>query len=155
MRRRLIRARFSFDRFAFRWAATDPRPADDVLAALRATGGQPFRVPGAGDEGALSHLACHAEDIYRPLGVTGRTDPAARAVVLTQLVSHRGAVRAGLLDGLALSATDTPWTHGDGRPVTGSTSALVTTLTGRTAALDELSGPGVEDLRSRLVPPAR
>lgn len=146
----LIRAGFSFDRFASRWALADPRTNGDVLTALRGTDGQPFRVPGAGDEGELSHLACHTEDIFRPLGITERTDPAARAVVLTHLVTRKGAIKAGLIDGLALSAIDTDWSHGDGQPITGTTSALVTSLTGRTAALGELSGTGVEDLRNRL-----
>lgn len=150
----LVRARFSFDRFAANWATADPRTTSEISAALRNTGNRSFNVPGASPESELSHLACHAEDIYRPLGITNRTSANSREVVLNQLVSHRGGIQSGLLDGLRITATDVDWIHGDGRTVTGTTSAILTTLIGRAAALDELSGPGAGVLRDRLTPPA-
>lgn len=61
-----------------------------------------------------------------------------------------GALIPGLLDGLAISATDTDWTFGSGAPVVGSASALITTLAGRSAALDELSGYGTAQVCERL-----
>ena len=51
--------------------------------------------------------------------------------------------------GLTLQATDTDWSHGSGPLVSGPARALMLATTGRKAALDELSGPGVETLRAR------
>lgn len=51
---------------------------------------------------------------------------------------------------LALAATDGPFAVGDGPCVQGPTLALTMTMAGRDAWLDELSGPGVSVLRSRL-----
>jgi uncharacterized protein (TIGR03083 family) len=146
----LARARFRFDGFAATWATGDPRSPRELVEALRTTRDRAFRVPGAPAEAALSHLVCHAEDVLRPLGVEHRTPPEARRAVLHQLVTRRGAIAPGLLDGLALTATDTGWAQGTGDPVGGSSSALVTTLVSRTAALDELTGAGVGRLRERL-----
>jgi hypothetical protein len=50
---------------------------------------------------------------------------------------------------VTLRATDTDWSHGSGPEVTGPAIALVMAMTGRKAALDDLSGPGVDVLRSR------
>ena len=54
--------------------------------------------------------------------------------------------------GLRFVATDVPWTAGSGLEVRGAIAELLLTLAGRTSALDQLDGDGVDDLRSRLVP---
>lgn len=147
----LAAARFSFDAMADRWARRDPRSSREILDALRATAAGRFRVPGAPAEAPLSHLVIHLEDIYRPLGITERTSPRSAEVVLDQMTGpRRGSLTPGLLDGLALSATDADWTFGSGAPVVGSASALITTLAGRSAALGELSGDGTSRVRERL-----
>lgn len=145
-------ARFDFDTMADRWARRDPRSHREVLDALRATAHGRFRVPGAPAEAPLSHLVIHLEDIYRPLGVACRTSPRSAEVVLDQMTGprFRGSLTPGLLDGLALSASDADWTFGNGAPVVGSASALITTLAGRSVALDELSGDGAVSVRERL-----
>jgi hypothetical protein len=43
-------------------------------------------------------------------------------------------------------ATDTEWSVGEGTLVEGPVEALLLLLTGRTAWLDRLSGPGVDGL---------
>ena len=53
------------------------------------------------------------------------------------------------VEGVTLQATDTDWSHGSGPLVSGPVMALVLATTGRTAALDQLTGPGVGVLRSR------
>jgi len=58
------------------------------------------------------------------------------------------------IDGLRLVATDADWSHGDGAEVTGPRLPLLLAMTGRTAAVDALSGAGVATLRSRM-PAAR
>jgi hypothetical protein len=53
------------------------------------------------------------------------------------------------IDGVTLRATDGSWTHGTGPEASGQLLSLVLAMTGRTAALDDLSGEGVAVLRSR------
>jgi len=52
--------------------------------------------------------------------------------------------------GLRLTATDTAWTNGDGPEVSGPILSLVMAMTGRAAAVDDLSGDGVATLRARM-----
>jgi uncharacterized protein (TIGR03083 family) len=86
----MLRARFSFDRAADRWATTDPRSTSEVLSGLRETEHRAFAVPGAPVEAPLSHLVIHAEDVYRPLGVPSPTDPHNARIALEQLTTPRG-----------------------------------------------------------------
>jgi hypothetical protein len=51
---------------------------------------------------------------------------------------------------LRLEATDIDWTHGNGPTVSGDAEALLLAITGRTTALDRLSGDGLPTLRGRL-----
>ena len=53
------------------------------------------------------------------------------------------------IDGLTLRATDTGWTTGSGPEVTGPHLSLILAMTGRSAALAELDGAGVDTLKSR------
>ena len=146
----MVRAGFRFDRAADRWARADRRPPADVVAALRDTEHRRFEAgPGAPAEAPLSHLVIHAQDVYRPLGIPSPTDPEDAAIALGQLTGRR-APAPGLLDGLAFAATDADWRHGTGLPVAGPATALLTTLAGRPAALDELTGEGVAQVRARL-----
>ena len=145
-------ARFSFDRMADRWARRDARSPRQLVEALRATTHGSFGVPGAPAEAPLSHLVIHLEDIYRPLGLAHDLDPRSAEIVLEQMTGPRFRASSvpGLLDGVALAASDTAWRSGTGAPVVGSSSALIATLAGRTAALDELSGDGARLVRARI-----
>jgi len=49
-----------------------------------------------------------------------------------------------------LRATDIDWEHGSGPEVTGPGEALLMTMTGRPAAVADLSGPGLGTLATRL-----
>ena len=148
----MARARFDFDRAADRWATSDARSPAEVLTGLRDTQRRTFSAPGGPAEAPLSHLVIHAQDVYRPLGVPSPTDPESARIVLAQLVSPRarGLVPPSRLEGLAFSATDTDWRHGEGSPVSGPATALLSTLAGRSAALADLTGDGVADVRTRL-----
>jgi len=57
--------------------------------------------------------------------------------------------RTGHFSGTTLRATDTEWQHGTGPEVSGPAIALVMAMTGRKAALDDLTGEGVAVLRDR------
>ena len=146
---KMAAARFDFDRLAARWATRNGRSNRDLVDSLRATAHEKFNVPGAPAEAPLSHLIIHSEDIYRPLGTRPVISVDAANSTLDQ-TTRRGFVKKGLLDGIALTTTDTGWSIGDGAEGTGSASALITTIAGRTAALDELSGNGAGLLSARL-----
>ena len=58
--------------------------------------------------------------------------------------------RAGRkLNGFRLAATDCSWSAGDGLLVEGPIAAILLLLTGRNAALPELSGPGAAEIGTR------
>jgi len=50
---------------------------------------------------------------------------------------------------VTLRATDADWSHGSGPEAAGPALSLLLAMTGRTAALDDLTGDGVAVLRSR------
>jgi hypothetical protein len=51
--------------------------------------------------------------------------------------------------GLTLRATDADWSHGSGPIVEGPAMSLLLATAGRTAAFDDLAGPGLPTLRTR------
>lgn len=99
----------------------------------------------------LGEVLVHSQDIRIPLGIDTPTDLEA----LTQ-VAHFFARRdftvpsKSLVRGLRLRATDGPFEFGEGPAVVGSTLALVMTMAGRAACLDQLDGPGLGTVGERL-----
>jgi hypothetical protein len=55
------------------------------------------------------------------------------------------------LNGLTLTATDADFSIGNGSLVKGPAVALLLAASGRSAALDELSGPGASQLINRVL----
>ncbi len=150
---RMMNNRFDFNRVSDRFARDEPRTNAELAASLRTSAEHRFTPPGLGPEAPLTDIIVHTQDICRPLAIV-RDVPAERAtVVLDFLVSskaHRGFIRKGLVDGLALATTDDSWHHGTGAAVTGPAASLMLAISGRHQALDELSGSGVDILRARL-----
>jgi uncharacterized protein (TIGR03083 family) len=98
----------------------------------------------------LGETIVHSEDIRRPLGI--KHDYPAEAVVTVADFFKGSNLLIGSkrrIDGLTLRATDAEWSHGTGPEVAGPILSLVMAMTGRKAALDDLSGEGVSTLRSR------
>jgi uncharacterized protein (TIGR03083 family) len=92
----------------------------------------------------------HHQDVRRALGYP-RAVPAERLVRILPLVPGNPRLGAGRrIRGLRLAATDVAWQHGDGPEVTGAGEALLMAMTGRPAALNELSGPGLPTLAARI-----
>jgi uncharacterized protein (TIGR03083 family) len=92
----------------------------------------------------------HHQDIRRALGYP-RAVPIERLERILPLVP--GNPRLGArrrIKGLRLAASDVTWQHGDGPDVTGAGEALLMAMTGRSAALDELSGAGKPTLVARI-----
>lgn len=98
----------------------------------------------------LGEELIHGEDIRRPLGIK-REYPDASVVMTLDFYKGSNLIVGAKkrVAGLALKATDTDWNHGDGPAVEGPAMSLLMAMTGRKSVLDDLSGPGVETLRSR------
>jgi uncharacterized protein (TIGR03083 family) len=98
----------------------------------------------------LVDATVHHQDIRRALGYP-RSIPAERIERILPLVPGNPRLGAGKrIKGLRLRATDVEWAHGTGPEVVGTGEALLVTMAGRRAALDELSGPGCPLLAARL-----
>ena len=99
---------------------------------------------------ALGEIMVHGEDIRRAQGAKGE-HPADHLVTLAEAYKKTGLPLYGKrrTAGLRLQATDVDWSTGDGPEVNGPCMSLIMAMVGRTGALGDLAGPGVETLRSR------
>ncbi|WP_433219261.1 maleylpyruvate isomerase family mycothiol-dependent enzyme [Dactylosporangium sp. CS-047395] len=117
-----------------------------------------FRAVGTGRTAASGHLPAwlgevivHGQDVRRPLGLPGTPSVDATTQVARFFAARNFTVASRTaIEGLRLEATDGPFTAGDGPLVRGTTLALTMAMAGRGVFLDELTGPGVETLRSRI-----
>jgi uncharacterized protein (TIGR03083 family) len=99
----------------------------------------------------LGEVVVHAQDIRRPLGLVRAPNVRAMTPVADFFARRDFAVasRTYVTD-LQLRAVDGPFATGTGPLISGSTLALVMSMAGRISYLDELDGPGVPTLRSRI-----
>jgi uncharacterized protein (TIGR03083 family) len=127
---------------------TGGTPADG-LAQFRSLITASTHPPGPVDA-MLGEMIIHAEDIRRPLGIT-REYPAAAVTRVAEFCRGSNLLLGGKKrsTGLTLRATDADWSAGSGPVVSGPGVSLVLAITGRTIALDDLSGDGLATLRSR------
>jgi len=146
----VVRARGDFNRMIRDSAIRrGRRPTAEIVATVRSTVGSRRLAPRTTVYDPLLDLLIHQQDIVRPLGRHRDVPPAAAAAAATRVWEMGfpfGAQRRSA--GLRLAATDVDWTVGEGAEVSGPIAALLLTLSGRTAALPELAGPGVERLRA-------
>lgn len=148
---RFARAGFSFATFAdgeiARHLGADH---DETLANFRAVVGSTTSPPGPRDSW-LGEAIVHAEDIRRPLGIPHVYDTeAVRQVADFYKGSNTLIGTKSRIAGLALRATDTTWSHGEGKEVVGPMLSLLMAMTGRVSACDDLEGPGVPRLRGEV-----
>lgn len=98
----------------------------------------------------LGEILIHGADIRRPLGISHAYPPdAVRQVIDFYKGSNMLSGAKTRIAGLSLRATDDDWQHGQGEPVAGPLLSLLLAMTGRAAACDDLTGPGVATLRNR------
>jgi uncharacterized protein (TIGR03083 family) len=147
---RFSAAGFKFDRFAAQQVAREGSggPAA-TLTAFRAASDRTSAPPGPKDTW-LGEAFVHGEDIRRPLGI--RHDyPLPMVARTVRFYAGSNAIIGGKtrVAGLTLRATDTEFVHGDGPVVEGPAMSLLLAASGRECALAELTGPGVDVLRSR------
>lgn len=101
----------------------------------------------------LGEVVVHAQDIRQPLGLE-RTPSIDALTPVAQFFARRNFAvpSSSRAADLELRADDGPFVAGTGALVTGSTLALVMSMAGRSAYVDELDGPGVQLLRTRTQP---
>lgn len=99
----------------------------------------------------LGEVVVHTQDIRQPLGLPRTPDVDTLTPVIGFFASRNFTVRSrSTIDGLQLRADDGPFFTGTGPLVTGSTLALMMSVAGRGAYLDQLEGPGAPTLRARV-----
>ena len=121
----------------------------DTLAAFRASVKSTKAPPGP-KVTWLGEAIVHAEDIRRPLSIEHQY-PTDAVVEIANLYTSSNLIIGGKkrIEGLTLRATDGDWTHGEGPEVAGPILSLTLAISGRHAAVHELTGDGVETLHSR------
>jgi uncharacterized protein (TIGR03083 family) len=103
-------------------------------------------------ETAIDYLV-HCQDIAVPLGRTLPMPPGLAVIAADRVwASPRMFHARKKLAGYRLVADDAPWAAGQGLEICGPIGALLLLLTGRPAALPQLSGPGATGLRELLAP---
>lgn len=144
-------ARFDFDKHNARRLAehrgTTPAETLERYRAIITSTTSPFGHTAAW----LGEVVVHAQDIRYPLGLP--TEPAIEAVseVARFYASRDFTVSShSSIEGLRLEATDGPFAAGTGALVSGTTIALTMAMAGRATYCEELTGPGLPTLRSRL-----
>jgi uncharacterized protein (TIGR03083 family) len=155
---KLIRHRGNFDRAN---DATARKAAKRGIAAtietIRCNANSRFTPPGTGPRAPLTDVLVHTGDVARPLGLphTAPDDHVRTALEFLDGPRTIGFVRPGSLDGLRFVADDLGTETGDaaGEDLHGRGIDLMMAICGRSNALDDLQGPGVATLRSRLIRP--
>lgn len=139
----VVRARGNFDAFADRAAraATETMSDATLLDHLRSNVEHPWRPPGGGAVGAISHDVIHGLDITEPLGLPG-PPPERVALIL------RGAQAKNLkhfdvdLRDRRLVASDADASVGQGSPLTMPAADILLVITGRRPLADAPAGRG-------------
>jgi uncharacterized protein (TIGR03083 family) len=98
----------------------------------------------------LGETIVHGEDIFR--AVRGyREHPVDHVIAVADFYRTSNLLigAKNRIAGVRLRMTDAAWQHGDGPEASGPAIAILLTMTGRKAALDDLTGAGVAVLRDR------
>ncbi|TYB44960.1 maleylpyruvate isomerase family mycothiol-dependent enzyme [Actinomadura chibensis] len=129
----LVRAGFSFNRYADRDARATAAALSgaELLDLLRRNIDHPWRPPGGGEAGALSHDVIHGLDVTEPLGLPAA--PAGRVALVLASSGPRQLKYFGVdLDGRRLTATDADVSVGEGPKVVEMTAKeILLVVTGR------------------------
>lgn len=150
----IVTSGFNFDRANDRIARAEAaKPTVEIIGTLRANAEHRFTPPMLGPEAPLTDVLVHGQDMRRPLGINHQFVPD-HLVRSLDFVSRgaTGFVPKKRVAGLRFEADDLSWASGpnDGAVVRGPAEAILLAVTGRPVALDDLDGPGVAILRSRL-----
>jgi uncharacterized protein (TIGR03083 family) len=142
----LVRSRGNFARMADRIARRDAQvPIGTLLDGWRTNENHPWKPPGGGRMGALTHDVVHGLDITIPLGVEHPVGEPALRVVLEHATTPLSLKHFGLdLTGIRLEADDLDWAVGDGEPLRGRARHLLMVLMDRRLPAGLLTGAATE-----------
>ncbi|WP_439386065.1 maleylpyruvate isomerase family mycothiol-dependent enzyme [Amycolatopsis lexingtonensis] len=126
------------DRVARRDAAELSREA--LVASLRDNADHPWRPPGGGPEGALSHDVIHGLDVTTALGLERRVPVERLEVIFATMKPKQVKYFGADLDGVALRADDLDWSYGSGTPLAGAAQDLLLVLCNRRLPAGRLRG---------------
>ena len=132
------------------------RPAGQIIAEIQDMAGSRRHTIGVTHLETLTDILVHGQDIAIPLGRRHDMPPRAAAAAASRVLTMRWPPplpAARKVAEFRLTATDTPWSFGEGPQVTGPIGALLLVCAGRLAALPQLSGEGTERLAARLSAP--
>jgi len=109
------------------------------------------RKPPGPIETPIGEVIVHSEDIRRPLGISHHVD-SEWVTKMADFYRKSNLIIGGKkrATGLSFRATDTDWSAGSGPEVAGPALSIVMAITGRKAALGDLSGDGVDVLSRRM-----
>lgn len=129
----MIRARGNFDRFADRQAKKDTKTMSDqeLLAQMRDNIEHPWRPPGGGNAGALSHDVIHGLDFTVALGLKRAVPENRIAIILKETRGQNIKYFGTDLSNVRLEATDIDWTFGAGKALHGRGQDLLLVIAGR------------------------
>ena len=138
----MTRSRGNFNRMADRCARRDAAaPPGQLTAALRDNERNPWKPPGGGYQGALTHDVIHGLDMTVALGLGRRVPPERLGIVLDSITGAKSVRFFGTdLDGIELRADDLDWSFGSGTPVSGSAQDLALVVCGRKLPPGHLRG---------------
>lgn len=124
--------------------------APELLREYRSTAGRTSYLPGQLTY-SLVEAVIHGEDIARPVGRGIDVSPRS-LVTVAEVARNTDPILGGKhrSAGLRLRSSDLQWSAGDGPEVIGPLASIILAITGRAAALEDLSGEGRDLLRSRL-----
>jgi uncharacterized protein (TIGR03083 family) len=129
----MIRARGDFNRMADRQARADTERMniEELLGQLHDNLEHPWRPPGGGETGALSHDVIHGLDITVALGIP-RVVPSERIEMILKSMTNRNIKYFRTdLSGVRLEATDIGWSMGEGEILQGRGQDLLLLVAGR------------------------
>ena len=154
----MVRWRGSLDRTIHHVAClrATALPTSQITAEIRGMAGSRRHNIGVTYLETLTDILVHGQDIAIPLGRPHDVPPQAAARAASRLLSMRWPPplpASRKLTGFRLTATDTPWSAGEGPEVSAPISALLLVCAGRLAVLPQLSGEGAGDLAARLFAP--
>jgi uncharacterized protein (TIGR03083 family) len=147
---KFVGAGFNFDKMAAKdVAARVTGPPADTLARFKTQLNATTHPPGPIDA-MVGEAVIHSADIRRPLGIA-RSYPTDVLVAVADFYKGSNLIVGAKkrIAGVTLEATDTEWSTGSGPKVSGPLLSLILAMTGRPAAVDDLSGEGVATLKQR------
>jgi uncharacterized protein (TIGR03083 family) len=128
-------------------------PAADIVTILRQRANYRLSPPVFGPVAPFADILIHGGDIRIPLSLPFVPDLEQVGLALDFLTGPWpfGFVPLGQLRGISLRGSDIDRSWGKGAEIRGPVSALMMAVSGRTALLHKLDGPGLPILRQRLM----